>query len=68
MKEYPIDGAVRLRVVPNDQDTCTGCFFDELQRRITDINYCTEIKCRHYERKDGKDVMFVLEDEERSTK
>mgnify|MGYP007054425581 FL=1 len=61
MKEYPVGATVTLRIIPTEADTCKGCFFDELQRNIYDVNCCTDIKCRHYERKDGKDVIYVID-------
>ena len=62
MREYPIGSTVRLRVKESDTP-CNGCFFDEIQR---DIYYdpCHAIKCNADERKDGRNVIFIEEDEQ----
>ena len=62
MREYPVGSTVRLRDKESDAPS-DGCFFDGLRRGIYD-NPCRTIHCSADERKDGRNVIFIEEDEQ----
>lgn len=57
MEDLPIGSEIILKVVETEEETCYGCFFDEISS-IINIDICNRIKCASNERKDGKNVQF----------
>ena len=59
MEEIPVGSRLILEVVESPNNSCGGCFFDEIARSMYD-DFCKQFKCSRAERKDKKSVIYKL--------